>query len=141
MQAIDAFQGQYRFLSNFFPATLEFHGAMWPTSEHAYQAAKTLDLRWKLEVQQQETPGLAKKRGRLVDMRPDWERVKVRMMLQIVSAKFIQNRDLMRQLVETGDAELIEGNKWGDTFWGVCQGKGENNLGQILMVVRDQRMG
>jgi len=136
MQVINSFQGQYRFLSNFYPAQLEFHGTMWPTSEHAYQAAKTMDLEGKRLIQEANSPGAAKRAGRRVKIRSDWEKSKVLIMHQIVEAKFLQNPDLLLKLHETGDARLVEGNTWNDTFWGICDGRGENHLGTILEIVR-----
>ena len=49
-----------------------------------------------------------------------------------------QNPELGNKLLETGNQELVEGNTWGDIFWGVCNGKGQNWLGKILMMVRDE---
>ena len=137
------------FLSNFFPVSIEFHGTMWATAEHAYQAAKTVDLRWKEEVQQQISPRAAKKRGRIVDLRPDWEDVKDEMMYKIVLAKFKQHSDLAAMLLSTGRTELIEGNTWHDNYWGDCRcgsdrcshTKGLNKLGTILMAVREVLRG
>jgi len=136
VDVIDSFQGDYRFLSNFWRARVLFHGTYWATAEHAYQAAKTFDLGWKLEVQQMSTPGLAKKRGRIVELRPCWETIKVLIMKQIVEAKFSQDHFCMQSLLATGQAQLVEGNTWGDVFWGVCKGVGHNHLGRILMEVR-----
>ena len=64
--------------------------------------------------------------------------MKYDVMYQVCKAKFLQNPDLARKLVETGDAELVEGNTWGDKVWGVCDGVGENNLGKTLMRIRDE---
>jgi ribA/ribD-fused uncharacterized protein len=74
-------------------------------------------------------------------MRPDWEQVKILIMTSLVRDKFTRHQDLKEQLLATGDAELIEGNWWGDTFWGVCKGKGENHLGKVLMKVREELKG
>ena len=62
----------------------------------------------------------------------------VPLMYQICKAKFTQHADLAEQLLATGDAELIEGNTWGDRTWGVCDGIGENRLGKTLMFIRAQ---
>ena len=84
-----------------------------------------------------DTPAQAKKLGRKIkNLRPDWDDVKYDIMASFVAYKFLPDDDLKAQLVATGDAELIEGNYWGDTYWGVCRGKGENNLGKILMNLR-----
>jgi len=136
---IDKFDGTaFRFLSNFYPARVVYEGIEYPTSEHAYQAAKTLDIFQRQNVAMLRTPAEAKRYGKAVSMRPDWDDVKVDVMEEIVYAKFTQNENLMHMLVLTEDMPLIEGNSWGDTFWGVCDGVGENNLGKILMRVRDR---
>jgi ribA/ribD-fused uncharacterized protein len=83
-------------------------------------------------------PSSAKKKGRHVTLRHDWEKVKEEYMYQIVKAKFIQNPAIADALLETGNALLIEGNTWGDTIWGMCNGRGQNKLGKILMRVRSE---
>ena len=141
---IDAFEGEYRFLSNFYPSPVLWQEVLYPTVEHAYQAAKTLNLEDREWIRTALTPAMAKKRGsakgvggRKIELREDWEPFgKVLVMKRLVWRKFSENTALAQQLIDTGDAELIEGNWWGDTFWGVCQGYGENMLGQILMQVR-----
>lgn len=87
------------------------------------------DLRIGQFCQQPNLPATHKLRG-------DWEAVKDSVMYEICKAKFSQNPDLADQLVATKDAELIEGNTWGDRIWGVCDGVGENRLGKILMRIR-----
>ena len=86
------------------------------------------------------TPNCAKRLGRQVELRSDWETVKYDVMYQVCMAKFQQNPELLRKLVRTGDAELIEGNTWGDRVWGVdlYRGVGENHLGKILMKIREE---
>lgn len=136
---IDKFDGTaFKFLSNFYPAPVVYELIEYPTSEHAYQAAKTLDIIQRQNVADQPTPALAKRYGKAVTMRPNWDEIKVKVMQEIVYAKFTQNENLGNMLVITDDAILIEGNTWGDTFWGVCGGVGENKLGNILMDVRDR---
>ncbi len=134
-ESIERFAGPHRFLSNFYPAPLVWEGRYWPTAEHAYQAAKChrSDELWR--IQEAPSPGAAKRLGRKIELRADWDEVKERVMLEIVRVKF-KNAYLRRRLIATGSAELIEGNDWGDRFWGVCRGKGENRLGKILMKVR-----
>lgn len=137
-QVIGEFKGQYRFLSNFYIAPLRWSDHDWPHSEAAYQAAKTLDHSKWTEFQKM-TPVQAKHAGKALVLRPDWEKVKVRIMLEIVLAKFRDNPDLRAQLIETGEIDLEEGNTWGDKIWGISppySGRGDNNLGLILMQVR-----
>ena len=134
---VESFSGTFRFLSNFYPAPVLYEGITYPTSEHAFQAVKTVDENSRQNIAMLETPAEAKKYGRTVRMRPAWDDVKVGVMAEIVLGKFMQNPDLLEKLLATDDIELIEGNTWGDKFWGVCDGEGENNLGKILMLVRD----
>ena len=135
---IAEFQGEYRFLSNFWPSTVEFEGMTYPTAEHAYQAAKTLDAAERRRIAALPTPAEAKRAGRALPPRADWEQVKFDVMLQCVRDKFSRDPDLRRRLLDTGEAYLEEGNTWGDTVWGVSNGVGENRLGKILMRVRDE---
>lgn len=143
---IAGFKNEYRWASNFGPARLTIHSVEYPTAEHAYQAQKILDREARLRIAALESPGEAKRYGRHVELRPDWEHVKKIIMLQVVLAKFAQNEDLGRLLTATEDAMLIEANSWHDNFWGSCLcrrcGNGDlnyglNYLGRILMMVRD----
>ena len=135
---IDSFDKEYAFLSNFYEAPVEWEGITYPSNEHAFQAAKVINPVKRLEIAAAATPGQAKRMGRSVNLRHDWEQVKYNVMLDIVLAKFHQHPDLAEALLDTGDAELIEGNWWNDTTWGVCNGVGTNWLGKILMSVRAQ---
>jgi N-glycosidase YbiA len=140
------FEGAFSFLSNFFcPCKVEYEGITYPSSEHAYQASKTLHLDTKLRIAHagdMQSPFAVKKFGGSLEMkaeqRADWHQVSLRIMEEIVYAKFSQNADMKERLLATKDMELIEGNHWHDTFWGVCDGVGENHLGKILMKVREQ---
>jgi ribA/ribD-fused uncharacterized protein len=131
------FQKEYHFLSNFHEAPVEYDSRIWPSVEHAYQAAKTKDRVQQMAILQAETPGEAKKLGRKCTVRPDWNEIKFQVMLDIVRQKF-KDPDLKEALLCTGSAHLQEGNDWNDTYWGVDlkTGKGHNNLGKILMRVR-----
>ena len=135
---IDSFDKEYSFLSNFYEAPVEWEGIIYPSNEHAFQAAKVINPVKRMEIAAAATPGQAKRMGRSVNLRHDWEQVKYNVMLEIVLAKFHQHSDLAEALLDTGDAELIEGNWWNDTTWGVCNGIGSNWLGKILMSVRAQ---
>ena len=134
---IDEFREDYRFLSNFYPSVIRYQGLTYQNAEAAFQAQKCLDP--EVQVQFCEMiPAKAKGIGRRVPLRADWEAVKLTVMLDVVRAKFTQNPDLAGRLLETGDKVLMEGNKWGDTFWGMDlrSRRGENHLGKILMQVR-----
>jgi ribA/ribD-fused uncharacterized protein len=129
--------GPYRFLSNFFivPGGIEYQGRRYPSVEHAYAAAKSLDPAVRATIAILPTPGQAKRAGRAVALRPDWEVVKLAVMADLLARKF-SREPLISALVKTGSAEIVEGNNWGDIFWGVCEGHGENHLGRLLMELR-----
>ena len=133
---IDRFAGDYRFLSNFYPATVVYEGLTYPDSEHAYQSAKTLDMNERRRIAALPTPAEAKRAGEALTYRSDWPAVKYQVMLACVRDKFTRNSDLRAKLLATGNAYLEEGNTWGDRIWGVYQGQGTNWLGKILMQVR-----
>ena len=135
---IDEFHGENRFLSNFHPSTVGFEGKEYPSVEAAYQAAKTLDTDVREQIRLAPTPGKAKRLGRKLDIRDNWDDIKIGVMENLVRQKFSNNPELREMLLNTADKELIEGNHWGDIFWGVSKGIGKNNLGIILMKVRDE---
>lgn len=137
MKIISSFSGEYAFLSNFFISPITHGRLKYMTVEHAFQASKTKDRVLRKRVAQISTPGKAKRYGRKLPLREDWEQVKIGVMRSLLRKKF-RIPALRRLLLETGDAVLIEGNHWHDTFWGVCQGQGENHLGKLLMEVRDE---
>jgi ribA/ribD-fused uncharacterized protein len=135
---IEKFTGSHDFLSNFYPCEIIFEGAPYPTVEHAFQAAKTFDKPSRLKIAALTTPGKAKAAGKKVQLREGWDTIRVDIMRKIVKFKFKHHADLAQKLLDTGEQELIEGNSWNDTFWGVCRGKGQNWLGKILMEVRTE---
>lgn len=130
---IGEFRGKYRFLSNFWPCTVVYEGEVYPTVEHAFQAAKSLDPNERTLIRVRSSPGAAKKMGRKITLRPDWEQIKVEVMAYLIEAKFAPDSGLAHKLLATGDQNLVEGNYWGDMFWGMCDGEGENVLGRLLM--------
>jgi len=138
------FKDECDFLSNFYPSPIVWKGTSWPTLEHIYQASKCAHPEDEEPIRRAYYPGVAKKMGRQVLIRGDWERVKVEVMADLVWAKFIQNSDLGKKLIATGDIELVEGNYWHDNFWGDCYCRkcgdvlGKNMLGFILMEVRER---
>jgi len=138
MTTIDRFTGDHDFLSNFHSSPIKVDGVVYPTVEHAFQAAKTFDSAEKQSVAEAATPGSAKRKGRKVQLRSDWEQVKVGIMEDLVRLKFTTHPDLREKLLATAGIELVEGNNWNDRFWGECRGKGQNELGQILMRVRSE---
>jgi len=131
------FQGEYRWLSNFAPVLIQLPDGDYPSVEHAYQAEKTIDPVERRFIRTANSPGEAKRRGRRVTIRPDWDDIKVDVMYRLVQCKFKQEPYRSR-LIATGSREIVEGNRWGDTFWGMCHGKGTNMLGKLIMEVRSE---
>ncbi len=132
---IDKFSGKNRWLSNFWPAEVELDGMLYSSVEHAYQAAKTLNMEDRA-LFQGITAGVAKRLGKKLVVRDDWNEVKIAVMTHLNLQKYQNHPELAANLIATGDQQLVEGNTWGDVFWGVCNGVGENHLGKILMEIR-----
>lgn len=137
MTVIDSFSNKYWFLSNFYPCGVTFNDINYLSTEHGYQAEKSTDETIRRLIANAPTAHIAKKLGRKVKLRDDWEDVKIDVMRELLRVKF-QIPELRKRLLATGMSELIEGNYWGDTFWGVCEGKGENHLGKLLMALREE---
>lgn len=137
---IDKFDGtEYGFLSNFYSSPIQYEGIVYPTVEHMFQALKALDIETRKKIANAATPGQAKRLGRSVALREDWEEVKIDVMRTALQLKF-SDPTLRAKLIATGEAELIEGNTWNDRFWGVCRGSGKNMLGLLLMELRSSLM-
>lgn len=130
---------EYGWLSNFAPSPVtDLHGVVWPTVEHAFQAAKCDAEEDRIRIFKAGTPLLAKRLGRKVPLPADWEQVKLGVMLDIVFAKFKQNPDLADLLIGTDYATLVE-DAPNDSYWGAgSDGQGQNELGKILMKVREE---
>lgn len=137
MKFIDKFEGKYAFLSNFSESFVFMDQYEYPTVEHAYQAAKTNDQEIRDKIRKTATPNQAKKMGRRVQIKKNWDYEKVSIMYWLLKDKF-SIPEFRDKLLATGNDILIEGNWWGDTFWGVSNGKGENVLGQLLMLIRSE---
>lgn len=148
---IPKFEGEYRFLSNFAPTPIAARaesGAYeidFPTAEHMFQALKYKAIepvrgmrsQYVHSIVANPDPNHAKKMGRKVKIDvAKWDSIKIEMMRQTVWEKFLQNQNLVQPLLDTDSAMLVEGNTWGDTFWGRVDGRGYNLLGSILMEVR-----
>lgn len=134
---IDSFKNQHFFLSNFFPCEVKFEGKIYQSSEAVYQVCKCINEKDKnnfINIIGVEF----KKLGRQVEIRSDWNDIKIDKMREILNCKFSQNIHLTQDLIKTKDHELIEGNYWKDYFWGVCNGKGKNILGKLLMQLREE---
>lgn len=133
---IDSFSGPYRFLSNFAPTPIVCALGPAATVEHAFQAAKAHDPELAQRVLTAPTPTDAKRMARAMPLRLDWETVKLGMMRELLRLKFAHGSALAAQLLSTGDVLLVEGNTWGDRFWGAVDGQGHNWLGHLLMARR-----
>lgn len=139
---IKTFRDENRFLSNFYPALVTFEGKEYRSVEHAYVAAKTTSESLRFEIQSCPTSGQVKAFGRTLQVRPDWDRIKLGVMKDLVTQKF-QHPDLLEMLMDTYPQYIVEGNVWHDNFWGSCMcnncgDKGKNNLGKILMHIREK---
>lgn len=134
---IDSFRDQYAFLSNFHPSPITSAGITYPTVEHYFQAMKTKDVTARATIASMPTPSKAKYQGRALQLRDDWQAIKLHVMRAGLKVKFATpDTNLSMMLRATGSALLIEGNNWGDTFWGQTNGQGQNWLGHLLMARR-----
>ena len=139
---ITRFDGEYFFLSNFYQCRIIYNGIEYSSVEAAFQSMKTTDVSIRY-IFSHLNPAQAKQLGRTIQLRPDWEDIKYDVMYECLIRKFTQNIDLKQKLLETGNQILIEGNSWQDYVWGMnfsCT-KGENNLGKILMRIRQELKG
>lgn len=136
--SISSFSGKYRFLSNFWLVTVHLDGVPYPSVEHAYQAAKFApESELRALIHGAVSPARAKEIAKRNQdkMLPDYHEHKLPVMEALLREKFA-HAHLRQQLLDTGEFPLIEGNTWGDTFWGVCKGVGQNHLGRLLMRIR-----
>ena len=144
---IKVFSGKYEFLSNFYNCPVLYDGLQYSNSEAAFHAQKTLDKNDRKRFTTYHA-GKSKREGRRVQLRPDWEEVKDQIMYEICKAKFTQNEDLKKKLIETHPRFLLEGTTaWHDNYWGSCECErckdipGLNKLGNILMKIRSELRG
>ena len=155
---IEHFTGDERWLSNFWLCDIDFEGVTYPSTEHAYMASKTLDPIERAAILACDTCAKARRLGQSVTLRPGWELpyvsyegwssdegmimphpLKVEMMWRHVRKKFFRHEELGDRLLATGDHHLVENSsRWNDRFWGVSNGRGQNNLGRVLMTVREE---
>ena len=131
------FKGEYRWLSNFVEVEVEWEGRIYKSVEHAYQSAKSLDKEWKRFCRSDVSSGKVKRASKDIEIRDDWEVIKKSVMKNLLIKKFSDER-FRSKLLATGNTYIIEGNTWGDTFWGVDMksGEGENILGLMIMEIR-----
>lgn len=133
---ITAFKGTYEWLSNMYPCYVIYQGVTYYSVEQAYQAQKTTIATERSTIINEHNPYKCKQLGKRVTLRSDWNEVKLSIMFDLLMTKFRNNPDLQDKLIATGTQELVEGNWWHDTYWGVCNEIGENHLGRLLMKVR-----
>ena len=140
---INDFNGEYRFLSNFYQCDFEFEGLTYHNAEAAFQAQKCATEEEKIKYTEVKNPVVAKRMGKKEPGFPsNWDEICRDIMKRILTAKFA-NQELLAKLKATGDAILIEGNTWHDNRWGNCSCprciniEGQNWLGKILMEIRD----
>lgn len=145
--AITRFRGRYWFLSNFYPAKVRYGDEVYPSVEHAYQAAKTYDRKVRKHIRRCNQPAAARAMGKEVVLKDGWDKKRDRVMLRLLRQKF-EIPKLRKLLLETGDAYIWHYNEHGETYWGVAISKfqryadaGSNRLGQLIMQVRDEING
>lgn len=141
---IDDFSGEYAFLSNFAQIPAAFAGIVYPTAEHAFQAAKSTLPQYREKVLRAPTPGKAKLAGRSVQLRENWDEIRFSVMAQVVADKFTRDAVVENLLLSTGHQVIVEGNRHHDNVWGdckcgrpECRKTGLNYLGVTLMSVRE----
>lgn len=135
---IKEFRNEYAFLSNFFACPIKWKGHDYNSVEHAYQSEKSIDPEWKKFCQEERFPGKVKKESEKIKKRPDFHKENFDIMENLLRQKFMFS-EFKNKLLETGDDEIQEGNRWGDKFWGVDldTGEGENHLGKLIMKIRE----
>jgi hypothetical protein len=149
---IDSFSGEYRWLSNFWYSPVPDGEVIWPTVEHGYQFYKLPNAEVTLHLVKYMTvktfkrgdvpflhakPSEVKAWGQTIELRRNWDIIRDPVMARLTKIKY-KAPDMREKLLATDDAELIEGNTWGDTYWGVCNGVGKNKLGKIIMAERHE---
>jgi len=134
---ISSFKGEFSFLSNMYPVVLEVRGMTFTCSEAVYMAAKCANPEDRLQFQGVDGY-VAKRLGRKVTLRADWNDARLDVMRKVLKLKFAPGTALAEKLKATGEEVLEEGNTWNDRFWGVCNGQGQNHLGKLLMERRSE---
>jgi ribA/ribD-fused uncharacterized protein len=137
MQAIKEFVGEFGFLSNFFHCPMTIDGRDYKTVEHYFQSRKAMSEKSAEAIRLAATPGQAKAMGQVTDLLPGWDQIKLGVMRKALEHKFAPGSRMAARLLETGNAHIEEGNYWGDRFWGVYKGHGQNHLGKLLMERRE----
>jgi len=138
---IREFGGEFRWLSNFAPCTIHVGNEVFASVEHAYVSMKSVNPAWKsLCADKEMTPGMVKRLSKDIILRPGWnDTMRLHIMEDLVRIKF-STEPFREDLISTGTQNIQEGNRYNDTFFGVClkTGIGENHLGRIIMKIRDE---
>lgn len=137
---IGPFKEGHSYLSSFAAISFEVWGNRFPTAEHAYQAGKAIGKPEQFrQIREADSIVEARKLGHQMDRPAHWDEIRDRCMVEIVTAKFGQNPEVQKKLVDTAPTPIVAFNSWGDTYWGaeLDTGRGRNTLGRILMGVRD----
>lgn len=141
LNTIYGFFGPFRFLSNFHVVSIPYDGLVYPSTEAAYMSGKTDNPLTKKALANTKSPSEAKRIGRALELREDWDDIRIQVMEEVNTVKYTQDtpesKQLRQMLLVTKPCILVEANWWNDTFWGECKGVGENNLGKVLMRIRD----
>lgn len=135
---VTEFKNEYSWLSNFAPVKITLEGLEFPSVEHAYMSAKSDSIEWKQFCSNPEnSAGLIKRKSREIELRSDWDNIKLKVMADCLTQKF-NTEPFKTKLLETKNEPLQEGNFWNDKFWGVClkTNVGENHLGKLIMKIR-----
>jgi len=134
------FRGDLGFLSNFYPSLIIYNNVDYRSSEHLFQSLKAKDPDAAERIRVSDFKDV-KKLGRVVEAKDNWDQIRVAVMFLCLQLKFEQNYDLMKDLLNTNNYDLVEENDWGDKFWGVCDGEGENMLGKLLLLLKQLELG
>jgi ribA/ribD-fused uncharacterized protein len=141
---IRIFSGEFDYMSNFYFSKTVIGKFIYDTVEHYFQSRKAVTDREEREIRETSTPGKAKRMGRKIKIRADWEKIKYDVMFIGVKFKFEQHPDIAKKLKVTGDRLIVEGNNWHDNIWGDCHCPkcehiiGKNLMGKILMEIRKE---
>ena len=134
---VKGFFGEYRWLSNYEVCDIVYKGELYTSTEAAYHSAKNDDEYIKSNIRNM-GPKESKTYSKTIPLRKDWDSVKKQVMYDVLLDKFTRHQYLREKLLSTGSKYLEEANWWGDTYWGVCEGKGKNTLGDLLMKIRNE---
>ena len=128
---------EYQFLSNMARVWVDYEEHSYFSVEHAYQAAKSTNPRDRKLMFRVASPYDAKRIAKSFVVRQDWHQIKLQVMEDLLRQKF-NTEPFKFKLKATGNAYIEETNTWGDTYWGVCNGKGDNHLGKLIMKIRSE---